>query len=121
MGGAQPLAITMNEGVCLAAEMEEWRIDKRLETKYIDRKTTNIEEGINWALEAKSKGEAISIGIVCNIVDLLQVLIDKNIAIDTLTDQTSAHDELIGYFPENMTVEQAKELRQNDPKTSRNI
>ncbi len=117
MGGAQPLAITMNEGVCLAAEMEEWRIDKRLETEYIDRKTTNIEEGINWALEAKSKGEAISIGIVCNIVDLLQVLIDKNISIDTLTDQTSAHDELIGYFPENMTVEQAKELRQNDPKT----
>src|SRR5215204_5189514 len=75
MGGAQPLAITMNEGVCLAAEMEEWRIRKRLETRYLDKMTHSIEEGIEWALEAKANGEAISIGVVCNAVDLLQALI----------------------------------------------
>jgi len=115
MGGAQPLAITMNEGVCLAAEMEEWRIDKRLETKYLDRKATTIQQGIEWALEAKANGEALSIGVVANAVDLLQALLDQNIPIDTLTDQTSAHDELIGYFPENMSVAQAINLRQSNP------
>lgn len=115
MGGAQPLAITMNEGVCLAAEMEEWRIQKRLETRYLDKMTHSIEEGINWALEAKANGKAVSIGVVCNAVDLLQALIDKNITPDSLTDQTSAHDALVGYFPENMSVEEANVLRQQDP------
>ncbi len=115
MGGAQPLAITMNEGVCLAAEMEEWRIRKRLETRYLDKMTNSIEEGIAWALEAKEKGEGISIGVVCNAVDLLQALIDKNITPDSLTDQTSAHDALVGYFPENMTVEEANVLRSQNP------
>ena len=114
MGGAQPLSITMNEGVCLAAEVEEWRIDKRLETRYIDKKTLDIDEGINWALEAKAKGEAVSIGVVCNAVDLLQRLIDRNITPDTLTDQTSAHDEL-SYFPEGLTVAQANALRESNP------
>ncbi|QNL21085.1 urocanate hydratase [Hyphobacterium sp. CCMP332] len=115
MGGAQPLAITMNEGVCLAAEMEEWRIDKRIETRYIDKKTNDINEGISMALDAKSKGEALSIGVVCNAVDLLQALIDQSIIPDTLTDQTSAHDPLVGYFPQNMSVEEANELRKNNP------
>lgn len=115
MGGAQPLAITMNEGVCLAAEMESWRVEKRIQTKYIDKMTHSIEEGIQWAIEAKVKGEAISIGVVCNAVDLLQALIDKNITPDTLTDQTSAHDELIGYFPQNLSVAEAKLLRENSP------
>jgi urocanate hydratase len=116
MGGAQPLAITMNEGVCLAAEMEKWRIEKRLETRYIDKMTEDIDEGIDMALEAKAKGEAVSIGVVCNIVDLLQRMIDRNITPDTLTDQTSAHDELYGYFPENMSVEEANTLREANPK-----
>lgn len=115
MGGAQPLAITMNEGVCLAAEMEAWRIEKRLATRYLDKMTHDIDEGIAWALEAKTKGEAISIGVCCNVVDLLQALIDQNITPDTLTDQTSAHDPLIGYFPANMTVEEAKVLREMNP------
>ncbi|MFM2224889.1 MAG: hypothetical protein RJA07_1091 [Bacteroidota bacterium] len=120
MGGAQPLAITMNEGVCLAADMEAWRIEKRIETRYIDKMTHSIEEGVQWALAAKASGEAISIGVVCNVVDLLQYLIDKNIPIDTLTDQTSAHDELIGYFPEGLTVEQANVLREQNPEQYRN-
>lgn len=115
MGGAQPLAITMNEGVCLAAEMEEWRIDKRIETRYVDKKTHDINEGISLALDAKAKGESVSIGVVCNAVDLLQALIDQNITPDTLTDQTSAHDPLVGYFPENLSVGDACALRENDP------
>lgn len=119
MGGAQPLAITMNEGVCLAAEMEEWRIDKRLETRYIDKKTSDIDEGIEWALAAKEAGEAVSIGVVCNAVDLLQRLIDRGIVPDTLTDQTSAHDELVGYFPEGLSVAEANALRDSNPEEYR--
>src|SRR5919205_478539 len=91
MGGAQPLAITMNEGVALIAEVEEWRIDKRIETKYLDVKITDIDEAIDVALRAKEKGEAVSIGVLCNAVHLLQRLVERNIVPDTLTDQTSAH------------------------------
>lgn len=115
MGGAQPLSITMNEGVCLAAEMEEWRVKKRLETRYLDKMTKDIDEGIDWAVEAASKGEAVSIGVVCNVVDLLDRLIERNITPDTLTDQTSAHDELVGYFPEGLSVEEANVLREQNP------
>jgi len=115
MGGAQPLAITMNEGVCLAAEVEDWRVQKRLDTRYIDEKTHDIDEGIDRALQAKEAGEAISIGVVCNVVDLLQRLIDRNITPELLTDQTSAHDPLVGYFPQNMTVEEAGVLREANP------
>jgi len=115
MGGAQPLAITMNEGVCLAAEMEEWRMQKRIETRYLDKYTKDIDEAIDWALKAKENKEAISIGVHCNAVDLLQRLIDRNITPDTLTDQTSAHDELVGYFPEGMSVEEANTLREANP------
>jgi len=115
MGGAQPLAISMNEGVCLAAEMEEWRIKKRIETRYLDKYTHDIDEAIEWSLDAKAKGENMSIGVCCNAVDLLQRLIDRNITPDTLTDQTSAHDELTGYFPEGLSVEEAKVLRESNP------
>ena len=115
MGGAQPLAITMNEGVCLAAEVEEWRIRKRLETRYIDEIEFDIDKAIDRALAYKKEGKALSIGVVCNAVELLQRLIDRNITPDTLTDQTSAHDPLIGYFPEGLSVEQAKVLRVENP------
>lgn len=115
MGGAQPLAITMNEGVCLAAEMEEWRIKKRLETRYIDEIAYDIDQAIDQALHYKQQGKAISIGVVCNAVELLQKLIDRGITPDTLTDQTSAHDPLIGYFPEGLSVEAAAQLRAKKP------
>ena len=120
MGGAQPLSITMNEGVALVAEMEEWRIQKRIETRYLDEYYTNIDEAIDRGLAAKASGEAVSIGVLCNIVDLLQRFIDRGITPDTLTDQTSAHDELIGYFPEGMNVAQANVLREADPEQYRN-
>jgi len=115
MGGAQPLAITMNEGVALIAEVEEWRIDKRLETKYLDIKITDIDAAIDRAVQAKEKGEVISIGVLCNAVHLLQRLVERNIVPDTLTDQTSAHDPLIGYWPHEISKEQAKILREQNP------
>jgi urocanate hydratase len=115
MGGAQPLAITMNEGVCLAAEMEEWRIKKRLQTRYLDFMTKDIDEGIDMALRAKENGDAVSIGVACNAVDLLERLKARNIVPDTLTDQTSAHDPLVGYFPEGYDVESADKLRKINP------
>lgn len=116
MGGAQPLSITMNEGVCLAAEVERWRIEKRLETRYCDLLIEDIDEAIDRALEAKKNKEAISIGVLCNAVHLLERLIERNIVPDTLTDQTSAHDPLIGYWPHEISYEQAKVLREQNPK-----
>lgn len=115
MGGAQPLAITMNEGVALIAEVEEWRIDKRLETKYLDEKAIGIDAAIDHALEAKKQGKSISIGVLCNAVHLLERLVERNIIPDTLTDQTSAHDPLIGYWPHDISYEQAKVLRTENP------
>jgi urocanate hydratase len=115
MGGAQPLAITMNEGVCLAADVEEWRIQKRIDTRYIDVMTHNIDNGIDRALRAKEKGEAISIGVVCNVIDLLERMLERGIIPDVLTDQTSAHDALVGYFPHGLNTEQARVLRDSDP------
>ncbi len=116
MGGAQPLAITMNEGVCLAAEVERWRIEKRLQTRYCDELIEDIDEAIDRALEAKKSGEALSIGVVCNAVHLLERLKERNITPDVLTDQTSAHDPLIGYWPHGISYEQAKVLRDENPK-----
>ncbi|MCY7329268.1 MAG: urocanate hydratase, partial [Saprospiraceae bacterium] len=115
MGGAQPLAITMNEGVALIAEVEEWRIDKRIETKYLDEKYTDIDRAIDAGVKYKAEGKAKSIGILCNAIDLLQRLIDRNIIPDTLTDQTSAHDPLIGYIPHHLTNEEANVLRRANP------
>jgi urocanate hydratase len=115
MGGAQPLAITMNEGVALVAEVEEWRIRKRLETRYLDVMSRDVDEAIDMALMAKEKGAAVSIGVLCNAVELLERLIARNITPETLTDQTSAHDPLIGYYPEGMDVEAADKLRRLDP------
>lgn len=115
MGGAQPLAITMNEGVALVAEVEEWRIDKRLDTHYLDLKYTDIDEAIDRALTAKQNGEVLSIGVRCNAVHLLERLLERNVIPDTLTDQTSAHDPLIGYWPHEISHESALVLREKDP------
>jgi len=114
MGGAQPLAITMNEGVALIAEVEEWRIDKRIATKYLDEKFTDIDEAIDKAVSYKLQAAARSIGVCCNAVHLLQRLFDRNIIPDTLTDQTSAHDP-ISYWPHEISYEQAKVLREKNP------
>ena len=115
MGGAQPLAITMNEGVALIAEVEWWRIEKRIETKYLDLAVQDLNEAIDRALEAKKNKRALSIGVHCNAVDLLERLLERNIIPDTLTDQTSAHDPLIGYWPHQVSLEAAKILRESNP------
>lgn len=114
MGGAQPLAITMNGGVALVAEVEEWRIDKRIETKYLDEKFTDIDRAIDRALEAKQQGIALSVGVLCNAVHLLNRLVERNIIPDTLTDQTSAHDPLVGYIPHTLTNARANVLRKEN-------
>ncbi|MCO6497989.1 MAG: urocanate hydratase [Chitinophagaceae bacterium] len=115
MGGAQPLAITMNGGVCLAAEVEKWRMEKRVETRYLDEICMNIDEAIDKALAAKAEGKAWSIGVHCNAVDLLERLKERKVTVDVLTDQTSAHDPLIGYVPQGLSVEEANKLREENP------
>jgi urocanate hydratase len=114
MGGAQPLAITMNEGVALIAEVEEWRIDKRLATKYLDEKYDDIDEAIDKAISYKLSGISRSIAVKCNAVHLLERLVQRGIIPDTLTDQTSAHDPLM-YWPHEISYEQAKVLREQNP------
>lgn len=115
MGGAQPLAITMNEGVALIAEVDLERIQKRLRTKYLDEYEENIDTAIDKALKYKKEGIARSIGVHCNAVHLLKRLLERNIIPDALTDQTSAHDPLNGYFPHTLSFEEALELRKTDP------
>ena len=115
MGGAQPLAITMNEGVALVAEVEPWRITRRIETRYLDESYDDIDQAIDRALQAKAEGLALSIGVRCNAVALLDALIRRDVVPDTLTDQTSAHDPLVGYWPHQISYEEAKALREKDP------
>lgn len=114
MGGAQPLAVTMNEGVCLIAEVDEHRIQRRIETRYLDEWTTDLEQGIQRALEAKNRGEAISIGVLANASDLYETLLNGNIIPEIVTDQTPAHDVMM-YVPTHMPYEAAVELRTSDP------
>ena len=115
MGGAQPLAATMNEGTFLAAEVDEARIDKRLATGYLDEMFHDLDAAIDRALELKAKGEARSVGVVANAADLLRRLLERNVVPDVLTDQTSAHDELNGYVPNCMSYQEALQLRASDP------
>ena len=115
MGGAQPLAVTMNEGVCLLAEMCIERLEKRVKDRYLDEIHRDLGEAIGRALKAKESGEAISIGWVGNAVDLLESLDEKSVVPDVLTDQTSAHDPLNGYYPQGLTRQDADALRLRDP------
>ncbi|AXN41080.1 urocanate hydratase [Peribacillus butanolivorans] len=115
MGGAQPLAVTMNGGVCIGIDVDETRIDRRIETRYTDVKTDSLEEAIRLAIEAKQEGKALSIGLIGNASDILPEMIARNFIPDVLTDQTSAHDPLNGYTPSSMSFEAAAELRKSNP------
>jgi urocanate hydratase len=115
MGGAQPLAATMAGATCLAADVDPDRIQKRLDTKYLDRRVERIDAAIETALEAKSRKQALSIGVPCNAVDLLDRMLDKGVTPDLLTDQTSAHDALNGYVPAGISFPDALALRRDDP------
>ncbi|HVQ54678.1 MAG TPA: urocanate hydratase [Thermoanaerobaculia bacterium] len=116
MGGAQPLAATMNGAVALVAEVDPERIEKRLRTRYLDEKETQLDRAIDRALEAKAARRAVSIGVEVNAVDLLERLIARGIVPDLVTDQTSAHDELTGYVPRGAALTELERLRQEDPK-----
>jgi urocanate hydratase len=115
MGGAQPLAATMNGAVALVAEVDPERIEKRLRTRYLDEKEGDLDRAIDRALEAKAARRAVSIGVAANAVDLLERLLARNVLPDLVTDQTSAHDELVGYVPRGGTLEELGRLRQEDP------
>ena len=116
MGGAQPLAVTMNGGVCLAAEVDRARIDKRLATRYLDEVAPSLAAGVDRALAARERREAVSIAVEANAVDLLAELVRRGVVPDALTDQTSAHDNLNGYVPHGVgTLETTVALRTTDP------
>jgi urocanate hydratase len=115
MGGAQPLAATMNEGICVAIEVDPARVQRRLDTRYLDRSTSSVDEALHWCAEAKRTGGAVSIAIVGNCADVLPELVHRGFVPDVLTDQTSAHDPLNGYIPTGLTPEAATQLRRKDP------
>jgi len=115
MGGAQPLAVTMNEGVALCVEVDEARIERRLRTHYLDRATAKLDEAVAWAEEARARNAPASIGLVGNAAEVYPELLRRGFEPDVVTDQTSAHDPLRGYIPAPLTVREAAELRERDP------
>jgi urocanate hydratase len=115
MGGAQPLAATMAGAAFLGIEVNPHRIERRLETGYLDRSTDDLDEALEWVLQAKENGEALSVGLLGNAASVIPEIHERGIVPDVLTDQTSAHDPLNGYVPEGLSVEQADELREEDP------
>src|SRR6202162_2010773 len=115
MGGAQPLAATMQGAPALIIEVDESRIEKRLETRYLDRKARDLDEALELISSATRSGEAISIGLLGNAADVLPELVKRGVTPDVLTDQTSAHDMLNGYVPGGMTIAQALALRKSNP------
>jgi urocanate hydratase len=114
MGGAQPLAATMCGASFLGIEVDETRIQRRLETGYLDRMSTDLDEALELVMNAKEKGEALSVGLLGNVAEILPELMDRGITPDVLTDQTSAHDLRLGYIPAGLSLEEAAELRESD-------
>lgn len=115
MGGAQPLAVTMNGGVVIGIDVDETRIQRRIDTRYCDVLTHSLEEALQLATEAKNEGKALAIGLVGNAAEILPQLVERNFVPDLITDQTSAHDPLNGYLPIGMSMEEAKKLRVDNP------
>ncbi len=115
MGGAQALAVTMNNGVCIAVEVDAHRIERRLKTKYLDLASESLDEALNLARNAVLSGRPLSIGLLGNAADIVPKIVEMKIIPDIVTDQTSAHDELDGYIPNRMTFQEALDLRKSDP------
>ncbi len=116
MGGAQPLSVTMNNGVVICVEIDPHRIQRRLETRYLDMATESLDEALTLARDAVIKGNSLSIGLLGNAADIVPQIAERGIIPDLVTDQTSAHDELDGYVPNGMTYEKALALRKTNPK-----
>jgi urocanate hydratase len=115
MGGAQPLAVTMNEGVALVVEVDPARIERRVKTRYLDRSTDDLDEALRWVDEAVESGEAFSIGVLGNAAETHPTLLERGFRPDVVTDQTSAHDPLEGYIPAGLSLDEAAKLREADP------
>ncbi len=115
MGGAQPLAVTMNGGVCLAIEVDESRADRRVETRYCDRVTRSMEEALAWCRKAQTAKQPLSVGLIGNAAEVVPQLLAQGVHPDVATDQTSAHDPLHGYLPVGLTLEAAAAMRLADP------
>jgi urocanate hydratase len=115
MGGAQPLAATMNGAAILCVEVDPARIEKRLATSYLDRMTHDVSEALRWVDDARARREPLSVGLVGNAAEVLPALVTQGITPDVLTDQTSAHDTLNGYVPSGLSLEEAADLRRSDP------
>ena len=115
MGGAQPLAVTMNDGVAIVIEVDKERIRRRLETRYVDTMAVSLDEALKLANDAREKGKPLSVALLGNAADILPEMVRRNITPDVLTDQTSAHDELNGYVPHGIPYEEALRLRRDDP------
>jgi urocanate hydratase len=115
MGGAQPLAATMNGGAFLGVDVDEKRIRRRVETRYCDRLETDLSTALRLVEEARAKRQALSVGLVGNIAEVLPELVRRGVVPDVVTDQTSAHDLRVGYIPVGVTIDQAARLRQTDP------
>ncbi len=115
MGGAQPLAATMNEGAILVVEVDPARIQRRIDTGYCDRMTEDLDEALDWTRSAADRGEAVSVGLVGNCAEVIPEISSRGVIPDLLTDQTSAHDALNGYIPEGLSLEAAARLRESDP------
>ena len=115
MGGAQPLAVTMNDGVALCIEADPARIRRRLETRYIDELADSLDDAVRRCDLARERGEALSVAVWANAAEALPALLDAGLAIDVVTDQTSAHDPLYGYIPAGLSIEEAAALRARDP------
>jgi urocanate hydratase len=115
MGGAQPLAVTMNEGCALCVEVDLQRIERRLQTRYLDERAAHLDEALSRLDAARDAGEAVSVGLLGNAAEVLPELARRGVHVDVVTDQTSAHDPLNGYVPAGLTVEQAEALRTSDP------
>ena len=117
MGGAQPLAITMNEGVALVVEVDPERIARRIEHRYLDEVARDLDDAVARVEAARSEGRALSVGVEGNAADIFPELLERGVDIDIVTDQTSAHDPLRGYVPHGYTLDEALQLRANDPDT----
>src|SRR5258708_26865242 len=115
MGGAQPLAVTMHEGIALCVEVDATRIERRLKTGYLDQATASLDEALAWAEAARETKSSTSIGVVGNAAEVYPELLRRGFEPDVVTDQTSAHDPLRGYIPAPLSVEEANELRARDP------
>ena len=115
MGGAQPLSVTMNDGVVLVIEVDRHRIERRLETRYCDMISDNLEEALGLCESARREGRALSVGLVGNCADVLPEIVRRGVQVDVVTDQTSAHDPLNGYVPQGMSLDEAADLRKRDP------